>query len=264
MGMTLLSGREFTDQDREGAPRAAVINETMGRQYWPGQNPLGKQISLAGSTGGKIGVVGVVKDATAYIYQDAPSPFLYLPLQQNPSPGMTLHVRTKGDAIAILPQVRNEISMLGENVTLRDAKTLSDFVAESLLMLRAASTITGLFGLLALTLALVGVFSLTSYSTSRRTREIGIRLAFGARRIDILKLIMREGLFIVIVGIVAGLLIAAACGRLIASFMFGNSGTDILVFLALSLLLMAIAMVACFIPAYKATGVDPIDALRYE
>ena len=264
MGMTLTSGREFTDRDNDGSLRVVVVNETMARQYWPNQNPLGKKIRLGGSEQGPLEVVGVVKDAVPYIYQTTPSAFFYLSMAQNPSPGMALHVRTTGDPIAMLPPIRNAVDSLGQKVTLREVRTLVDFIDESLLMLRFASILTGLFGALAMVLALLGVFSVINYSTSRRTREMGIRLALGAQRRDILKLIMNEGLFIVGVGVVIGLAAAMAGGRLIASLMFGNSGTDASVYLVLSVLLIAVAMFACFIPAYKATKVDPNDALRHE
>ena len=267
MGMTLTSGREFTDQDKEGSARVAIINETMARRYWRDENPLGKKIRLMGDRGsGAVPheVVGVVKDAVPNIYKTTPSAFLYFSVLQNPSPGMALHVRTKGDAIAMLPSIRAEVDALGQKVTLRDVKTLVDFMDQSLLTLRFASVVTGLFGVLALVLAVVGVFSVINYSTSRRKREIGIRVALGAQRLDILKMIMKEGLFIVGAGVVIGLLIAMACGRLIASQMFGNSETDLSVYVALSFLLITVAMAACFIPAYRATKVDPNDALRYE
>ena len=264
MGMTLISGREFTDQDKEGAPRVTIINETMARQYWPGESALGKKIMFVGDREGPLEIVGVVKDAVSYIYQAAPAPFFYIAMLQNPFPAMALHVRTKGDAIAMLPAIRSEVDAAGEKVTLRSVKTLVDFMDESLLMLRIASILTGLFGALALILALVGIFSVINYSTSRRTREIGIRLALGAQRLDILKMIMKEGLFIVGVGVVIGLLIAIGGAQLIASQLFGNTGTDFSVYIALSLLLIAVAMLACFIPAYRATQVNPTDALRYE
>jgi ABC-type antimicrobial peptide transport system permease subunit len=154
---------------------------------------------------------------------------------------------------------------LGQNVTMKDVRTLSDFMKESLITLRLASTLTGMFGLLALTLAIVGVFSVINYSTSRRTREIGIRLALGAQRPDIFRMILKEALFIVIIGAGAGLVMAIASGRLLASFMFGGSGTaDVAVYVALALMLIAIAILACFIPAYKATKVGPGEALRHE
>lgn len=263
MGMTLLAGREFSVQDREGSPRAAVINVTMAHQYWPSQNALGKKITPLGNNKGPIEVVGVVKDAVAYIYQTSPAPFVYLPLQQNPAPGMTLHLRTKGDPTAMLAPLRHQLDQMGQGVVLRNVRTLSDFLDQSLLTLRLASVLTGVFGLLALVLALVGVFSVMHYSTTRRTREIGIRLAIGAQRLDILKMIMKEGLFMVGAGVVVGLL-AVASGWLIASMMFGDSETDFSVYLTLPVLLIAISMAACFIPAYKATKVQPIDALRYE
>lgn len=262
MGMTLLAGREFTDRDHEGAPRTVIVNDALARRYWPGQDALGKRFAIAG--GRQMEVVGVVKDVTAYIFQQGSTPFFYLPLLQNPSPGMTLHVRSKGEPMAMLPAVRNEIDALGQNVMLQDASTLSDHLSESLLMLRIVSTLTGLFGLLALMLALVGVFSVVSYSASRRTREIGIRLALGAQRVDILGMILKEALFIVLVGVAAGLFMAVASGRLLASLMFANSDVDMAVYVVVAVMLIGIAMFACFIPAYKATKIDPSDALRHE
>ena len=160
--------------------------------------------------------------------------------------------------------MRNVVDQLGHGVILGDVRTLSDFMDQSLLMLRFASILTGAFGALALALALMGVFSVINYSTTRRTREIGIRLSLGAQRFDILKMIMKEGLLIVGVGVVVGLSLAFAAGQLISSFMFGNSGIDFSVYVVLPVLLIGIAMLACFIPAYKATRVEVTDALRYE
>lgn len=262
MGTTLLAGREFSDRDTEGAPRTVIVNEALARRYWPGQSALGKHIAIRDDR--QLEVVGVVKDATAYIFQKGALPFFYLPLLQNPSPGMTLHVRSKGDPMAMLPGVRNEIEALDQSVMLHDASTLSDHLSEALLMLRLVSTLTGVFGLLALALAIVGVFSVVHYSASRRTREIGIRLALGAQRADILRMILKEALFIVVVGVIAGLFMAIASGRLLASLMFANSGMDPSVYIVVALMLIAIAMLACFLPAYKATKVDPNDALRHE
>jgi len=262
MAMSLLSGREFSDRDTEGAPRTVIINEALARRYWPGQDALGKHISVVGGRPSE--VVGVVKNSTAYIFQQASEPFFYLPLLQNPSPGMTLHVRGKGDPMAMLPAVRNEIDAMGQNIMLQDPITLSDQLSESLIMLRIVSTLTGLFGLLALALALVGVFSVVNYSASRRTREIGIRLALGAQRVDILRMILKEALFLVLAGVAAGLFMAVASGRLLASLMFANSGIDTSVYIIVALMLILIAMLACFLPAYKATKVDPSDALRHE
>lgn len=264
MDMTLTSGREFLPHDKEGAPRTAIVNESLARRYWPGQDALGKHVMVAGDRRQQLEVVGVVKDATAYIFEKDTAPFLYLPLLQNPSPGMTLHVRSKGDPLAMLPPVRKEVDALGQNVVLRDAKTLSEPLNDSLLMLRLASTLTGIFGLLALALAMIGIFSVVNYSTTRRTREIGIRLAVGAQRSDILRMIMREGLFIVVAGVVAGLILAFVSARLIASFLFSDAGSDVSVYAVIALLQIAIAMIACFIPAYKATKIDPTDALRHD
>lgn len=265
MGMTLVAGREFTDQDKEGTPRAVIVNETLARRYWPGHEAVGKRISIAGENGRIVfEVVGVVKDATAYIFQKDSEPFFYRPLLQRPSPGMALHVRTRGEPMALLPALRNEVNAMGQNVVLRDAQPLSEFLNESLLTLRFVSTLTGIFGFLALALALVGVFSVVNYSTARRTREIGIRMAIGARRVDILKMILKEGMFIVVVGVVVGLIVAVASGRLISSLMFADAGNDIPVYIGLALLQIVIALAACLLPAYKATKVDPTEALRQE
>ena len=261
MGMTLLAGREFSDRDIEGAPRTVIVNDALARHYWPGQDAIGKRISVNDR---KLEVVGVVKDVTAYIFQKGSAPFFYVPHLQNPSAGMTLHVRSNGEPMAMLPAVRNEIEALGRSVVLRDASALSDHLSEALLMLRVVSTITGVFGFLALALALVGVFSVVNYSASRRTREIGIRLALGAQRVDILQMILREALFIVLVGVAAGLFMAVVSGRLLASLMIANSGIETSVYIVVALMLIAIAMLACFLPAYKATKVDPSDALRHE
>jgi putative ABC transport system permease protein len=242
-----------------------IVNEAMVQRYWPGQDALGKRITIAGSKRGPVEIVGVVRNATAYIYQKGTMPFFYLPLLQNPLPGgMVLHVRSKRDPMAMLPPVRNALDSLGHNVILGEVRPLSDFMNDSLLMLRVVSTLTALFGLLALTLAVVGVFSVINYSTSRRTREIGIRIALGAQRADILRMILKEAMFIVVAGVIAGLLMAFVTGRLISSLMFDNSGTDLPVYVVVALVLIAIAILACFIPAYKATKVDPSDALRCE
>jgi len=262
MGTTLVAGREFTDRDSEGAPRTVIVNEALARRYWPGQNALGKHIAIRQDR--QLEIVGVVKDTTAYIFQKGALPFFYLPHLQNPSPGMTLHVRSKGDPMAMLPAVRNEIEALDQSVILHDASTLSDHLSEALLMLRLVSTLTGVFGLLALALATVGVFSVVNYSASRRTREIGIRLALGAQRADILRMILKEALFIVLAGVIAGMFMAIASGRLLASLMFANSSIDTSVYIVVALMLIAIAMLACCLPAYKATRVDPNDALRHE
>jgi putative ABC transport system permease protein len=265
MGMKLVAGREFTEQDKDGAPATVIVNEAMVQRYWPGQDALGKRITIAGSKRGPVEIVGVVRNATAYIYQKGTMPFFYLPLLQNPLPGgMVLHVRSKRDPMAMLPPVRNALDSLGHNVILGEVRPLSDFMNDSLLMLRVVSTLTALFGLLALTLAVVGVFSVINYSTSRRTREIGIRIALGAQRADILRMILKEAMFIVVAGVIAGLLMAFVTGRLISSLMFDNSGTDLPVYVVVALVLIAIAILACFIPAYKATKVDPSDALRCE
>jgi len=264
MGIGLLRGRDFTAQDRDGAPGVVVINETFAKRYFPGQDPLGKRISLRGARGPWLEVVGITRDSKYRTLGEAPAPFVHLPLLQNHETGMTLHVRTGVDPAALIPAVRREIQALEKNLPATEIRPLTELISRSLFPARVGAALLGVFGLLALLLASVGLYGVMSYSVSRRTREIGIRMALGAERRDVLRLVLTEAMTLVAVGVGVGLTLAAAVTRLLAGFLYGVSATDPTTFAGITLLLAGVALFASLIPARRAMRVDPMVALRYE
>jgi predicted permease len=260
----LLRGRDFTTQDREGAPGVVVVNETFAARYFNGEDPVGRRISLGGDKGPWLEIVGLVRDGKYITVGEARAPFVYQPVAQRHESGMSLLVRTKGDPAATLPAVRGEVQKLERNLPLTQARTMNDLLAMSLFGARAGAILLGCFGLLALLLATVGLYGVMSYSVSRRTREIGIRMALGAQGGTVLRLVLREGMTLVGFGVALGLVAALALTRLLASFLYGVSPTDPVSFIVIALLLSAVALVASLLPARRAAKVDPMIALRYE
>jgi len=264
LGIPFVRGRDFTAQDREGAPGVVIVNETFARRFWPDEDPIGKRISLRGARGPYLEVIGLVKGGKYITLGEDPRSFMFLPLLQNHETGMTLHVRTSGDPQALMAAVRTEVQSLDANLPLFDIRTMTEQVSSSLFPARLGATFLAIFGLLALLLAGVGLYGVMSYSVARRTQEIGIRMALGARREDVLRLVLREGMEMVAVGVALGLGGALVATRLLVGFLYGVSVTDPVTFIAISVILAGVALVASFIPARKATRVDPIIALRYE
>ena len=264
MGITLLRGRDFTPRDRDGAPGVAIINETFARRYFPGQDPLGRRISLRGQGGPWLEVAGVARDSKYRTLGEAPAPFLYLPLLQNHETGMTLHVRTLGDPAALTGAVRREIGALERNLPATEIRPMTELLSRSLFPARMGAVLLAAFGLLALLLAAVGLYGVISYSVSRRVREIGIRMALGAGRREVLRMVLKEAMALVAVGIGLGLAAGAIMTRLLAGFLYAVSVTDPATFAGVTLLLGAVALLASLIPARRATRVDPMVALRYE
>ena len=264
MGTPLLRGREFTEADRKGAPGTLVVNETLAARLWPGEDALGRRVSLNGTEGPFLEVIGVARDSKYQWLGEVPRPYVYQSLFQSYDPNMTLVVRTAGEPRAIAPVVREQIRALDANLPVADVKTLRDQLDLSLFPSRlAAWTLSG-FGLLALLLAGIGVYGVVSYSVAQRTREIGVRMALGAKQKDVLGLVLWDGLIVVGAGVVIGLLLAAAATRVIAGFLYGVEAIDPLTFVAVPLVLIAIVLAASYIPARRATKVDPLVALRYE
>ncbi|MCA1593444.1 MAG: ABC transporter permease [Acidobacteria bacterium] len=264
MGTPLVRGRDFTEADREGAPRVAVVNESLAETLWPGEDPLGKRLSFDRTKGPFLEVVGVARDVKYRSLGEREHPYVYQPVLQSYEPKMTLVVRTAGDPRAIAGAVREQIRALDPNLPVADIRTLGEQFDLSLFPARVAAWTLGGFGLLALVLAAVGIYGVVSYAVAQRTREIGVRMALGARRGDVLRLVMGEGLFVVGLGLAAGLLLALIATRVVAGFLYGVGTTDPLTFVAVPLVLGAIALAASYIPARRATRVDPMVALRYE
>jgi putative ABC transport system permease protein len=265
----LLQGRTFQNQDNANAPGVALINEAFARRYWPGQQPLGKRIQMGAVRSGVndapyTTVVGVVKDGKYATLGEEATPFIYLNLAQNYGPSPTLIVRTRGNPLDSLPAVRGEAAALDKNLPLYDVKTMRQHLGLALLPARLAGSVLGVFGLVALTLAAAGIYGVMAYSVAQRTREIGIRMALGANARDVLRLVARQGMTLVLIGMAIGLAAALAMTQLLKSLLFGVSATDPLTFGAIALLLAAVALLACWIPARRATKVDPMVALRRE
>jgi len=264
METPLLRGRDFTETDRKGAPDVVVLNQTLAATLWPGEEALGKRVSVSGPKGPFLDVVGVARDGKYRSLGEAPHPYIYQPLLQSYDPKMTLVVRTTGPPQSVATAMREQIRTLDANLPVADVKTLRDQLDLSLFPSRVAAWTLGGFGVLALLLAAIGVYGVVSYSVAQRTREIGVRMAMGAREKDVLRLVLGEGLFVIAVGLALGLLLAAAATRVIAGLLYGVEATDPLTFAGVPLLLGFVALVASYIPARRATKVDPLVALRYE
>jgi predicted permease len=264
LSIPLLRGRDFDAHDAAGAPGVVIINETFAKRYFPNQDPLGQHVSLNGVQGPWLEVVGLARDGKYITLGETPAPFLYQPLAQRHESGMTLLVRTSGDPASYATAVRREVQAIERNLPLTNARTMPELLSASLFPARMGAVLLGGFGLLALLLAAVGLYGVMSYSVSRRTREIGIRMALGAQRADVLRLVLRESMTLVAAGMLLGLFAAFAATRLLAGFLYGVSPTDPAAFIGIAVLLAIVALVASLVPARRAAQVDPMVAFRYE
>ena len=268
MGIAVAAGRDFAPADDGQASRVVVVNETLARRFFPGVDPVrgavGRRVSFAGPEGPFREIVGVARDGKYWTMGEAPQPFVYLPLAQSYSANVTMVVRAEGDPRALASAIRAEVRGLDAGLPLYDVKTIEEHLGLSLFPARVAAVLLGGFGLLALLLSTVGVYGVVSYAAAQRTREIGIRIALGAQRRDVLRLVGGRGLVLVAVGVGVGLLAALALTRFMASLLYGVSATDPATFAAVVALLGGVALLACYAPARRATRVDPVVALRHE
>jgi putative ABC transport system permease protein len=267
--VNLLKGRVFTEQDRAGAPRVAVINQTAAETFFPGEEPLGRRISVGIGTSYEtdekfVEIVGVVADVRYGRLEAAIEPDVYLSSLQPTDPAQTLIVRTSVDPAAITAAVRREVLALDRNVPLTAIQTMQERAAEVTSRTRFIAVLLGLFAGLALLLAGIGIYGVMAYSVSARTRELGIRMALGAQKGDVLRLVLREGAMLVVAGLALGLLAAWASLRVLQSQLYEMSTTDPLTFGLVALLLAGVALLACYVPARKAMQTDPLAALRHE
>jgi predicted permease len=262
METRLLQGRDFTAQDDAPSPPVAIVNETFARRFWPGENPLGKRFNF--TTGKWIEIVGVAQNGKYSSLAEQHTPFVFLPLAQNYESKVTLIARGAGDPRLLTATIRREINGLDGNLPLYDARTMLEHMDLPLAPARAVATALGGFGALALLLAAVGVFGVMSHAVTQRTREIGVRIALGAGSKEIFKLIVGQGALLVGIGVGIGLGAAALGTHLLASLLFGVSALDPVTFAGVAALLAATAFLACYVPARRATKVDPMVALREE
>jgi predicted permease len=264
MRIPIVRGRPFTEQDREGAPPVIMVNESFVRRYWPGEDPIGKRASVNGAEGPWMEVIGIAKDGKYRSLADDSLPFYYLPLLQNHQPTSTFVLRAGGNPMALQSAVKAELANLDRALPIFDVKSGNDHLRFALLPAQLAGATLGIFGLLALALAAIGIYGVMSYSVAQRTREMGIRAALGASRTDVLSLVVVQGMRLAVSGIAIGLIAALALTRFASGFLYSVSPTDPMTFIAIGLLLSLIAFLACYIPARRATRVDPMVALRYE
>ncbi len=263
LGIPIRRGRDFVETDREGAPRMVIINEAMAKHFWPGQEALGKRFKFFGDES-FAEVVGVAENAKVESLTEDPQPIAYLPEMQAYEPAMVLNVRTEGDPRPLLDTVRRSAQALEPSMPLNNVQTAEDLIAASLWAPRMAAILLSIFGILALVLASVGIYGVMSYAVSQRTREFGIRMALGAQPSDVLTLVLRQGMRLVGLGVAIGLAAALWTTRLAAALLVGVSATDPATFAAIALLLASVAAFASFLPARRATRIDPTIALRYE
>jgi predicted permease len=273
MGIRLIRGRTFTDQDREGSQPVAMIDENLAREYWPNQDPLGRRMRNGSETPWKtiIGVLAPVRhsqvageEASTVGVEGAAKGVYYYPLYQTRAPATFLVMRTAGDPASLAGTIRDAINGVDPGQPVSDLKTMDQRVSLSMGPRRSAVALLTVFAVMALGLAAVGLFGLVRYNVAQRTQEIGVRMALGASRNDVLRMVLGEGLRLALAGVGGGLIAAFALTRVLAGLLYGVSATDPLTFGGMAVLLILVAMLASWLPARRATRVDPLVALRYE
>jgi predicted permease len=261
IGIPLLRGREFTEADRDGSVRVAIVNQTLADRLWPGEDPIGKRYRFY-TDSFYHQVVGVVKTSKYMTLGEDPQPAAYVPLEQNAADVMVLVLKSGEQSGAVLGTVQHEIRTIDSHVPLTNPFTMREILRQSLWPARLAAILLGVLGALALVLASVGVYGLMAYAVAQRTREIGVRMALGANRSQVLTMVLRQAMSLVVVGIVIGVAGALALSRVVGRLLFGLATTDPSTYGSVGAILLLVALVASWIPAWRASRVDPLLALR--
>jgi putative ABC transport system permease protein len=261
MGIRLIKGRLPSESDTAEATKVVFISEMMARRYFPDEDPIGKRLVFGTD---KREIVGIVSDVTHFGLTKDPRPTMYYPHAQSPARGMSLVVRTAGNPLALTSTIRNQVSTLDQNLALSNVMTLEELVRSSIAEPRFTLLLLGAFATVALVLSAIGVYGVVSYSVSQRSHEIGVRLALGAQVLDVLKLVIGQGMMLVVGGVGVGLVAAFALSRVMSTLLYGVSPRDLMIFGATSVILSGVALGACFIPARRATRLDPMESLRCE
>ncbi|MGH9139945.1 MAG: ABC transporter permease [Vicinamibacterales bacterium] len=268
MGVGIVEGRAFTDADQPDTPRVAIVNETLARRVWPRQSAIGKIFRTRGGEGPAFEIVGVSADHKVKTLSELPTPFLQVPRNQRPGPYAAIVARTRGDATALLRDMRREVLAIEPNVVFVENQTMEMQVDATLFPMRASAWLVSAVGLVAMLLAAIGLYGVIAYSVARRTKEIGIRVALGARPGTVVGLVMRQGLLVAIAGLTVGAALSAAvaviAARMIAGVLYRVSVVDPFSWIGAGLLLLGVSTLANLIPAWRASRVDPSEALRIE
>ncbi len=265
LGIGIVEGRSINERDDEKSSPVAVVNEAMAQQFWQGQSAIGKQFRIS-RDGEPIQVIGVSRNSKYIFLGEEPRPFIYLPVNQSYRSEVTFFLHTESNPTLLVGAVRQTLRELDSKIAMYDVKSMNEHLSSGLafMFVRLGATLAAVFGLVGLVLAIVGIYGVISYSVTQRTHEIGIRLALGAQASDVLKLILKQGLWLTFTGVAIGLLVALLMTRALGGLLYGVSATDAFTFVAVSLLLAGVALVACFVPARRAAKTDPMVALRYE
>ena len=266
MGIPLIKGRSFTDRDQPTSTGVALVSESWARRFLPDEDPIGKRIKLGGRDSSRpwLSIVGIAGDVRDTAVESDAKPCVYLPYPQLPSSGMSVVVRAGFDPKALIPAIRDEVWAIDKDQPVTDIKTMDQYVADSVSPRRLNALLLGVFASLALVLASVGIYGVMAYSVTQRVHEIGIRMALGAQKTDVLRLVIAKGLTLTVIGMAIGSLAAVALTRAMKSILFGVSATDPLTYAAVAVLLAGLALLACWLPARRAANVDPMVALRCE
>jgi putative ABC transport system permease protein len=266
MSIPLLKGRSFSEQDRDNTPNVIVINEALANRYWPNQNAIGNRLGFEEDPSKQewreiVGVVGNVKHKA--LATEA-MPEVYFPYQQFPSNFMSLVVHTASDPVSMIPAIRSQVLSVDKDQPISDIMTMDQRLAKSVASSRFVMLLLSTVSILALSLAAVGIYGVMAYLVTERTQEIGVRMALGAQKRDVLKLVVGKGMALAVIGTVIGLVASFAFTRVMRSLLFEVTPTDWLTFVTASIVLLTVALLACYIPARRATKLDPLVALRYE
>jgi putative ABC transport system permease protein len=266
MSIPILKGRAFTEQDRDNSPNVILVNEALASRFWPNQDAIGKRLDFEEDSGKQVWreIVGVVGNVKHKALATEVMPEAYFPYKQDPENFMGLVVRTASDPVSMIPAIRNQVLSIDKDQPVSDIMTMEQRLAKSVAASRFVMLLLGSFSVLALGLAAVGIYGVMSYLVTQRTQEIGVRMALGAQKRDVLKLVVRRGMVLAIIGTALGLVASLALTRLMRSLLFEVTPTDWLTFVITSVVLLTVALLACYIPARRATKVDPLVALRYE
>src|SRR5207302_394007 len=265
MQTPIVQGRAFAATDKEGTPLVAIVNEELAKTYWPGQGALGKRLRLDRKKNDWLQIVGVTKTGKYIFSGEPPTPFLYLPFAQNPRKSMYLLTNSSGDPAALVAPLRALVHTLDPDQPVFNVRTMEDFYqVRAISVLRIIVEIVATMGAVGLALALIGLYGLIAFSVARRTREIGIRMAIGARRADVVKMVLRQGLRLSVAGICIGGAISVAVSRALTAGLIGLGQPNSATYVIVPLVLFLVTMGSCYLPARRASRTDPMVALRYE